>query len=125
MKENNKKILIVDDNLETIKMLQMILEDKGYQIITAYTGKKCLEKVKEEKIELIILDIMLPGIDGYQVCEKIKTNLDTKDIPVIMLTGKDMGDDFDKAMEKKADWYVVKPYSVEHLLKVMDKLIKK
>lgn len=124
MPENRKKLLLIDDNIQTIEMLQIILEDEGYEVITAYVGEDGLKKTAEEKPDLVILDVMLPGMNGYQVCEKIKNNPDTKDIPVIMLTGRDTGNDFDKAMEKKADWYVVKPYNIEHLLGVMKKLIK-
>ena len=62
-------------------------------------------------------------MDGYQICERIKADPATGAIPVVMLTGRDMGDDFDKAMAKKADWYIVKPYNIEHLFKVFDKLL--
>lgn len=120
----NKKVLIIDDNPTLATTLQMILELKGFTIITASDGIAGLNKVMEEMPDIIILDIMLPGMDGYQVCEKVKANPNTKDIPVIMLTGKDTGEDFDKALEKKADWYIVKPYNIDHLMSVFDKLLK-
>lgn len=123
MDYDKKKILIVDDNPQSVEMLQIILEDEGFAVITAYVGEIGLKKATEEKPDILILDIMLPGMDGYQVCEAVKNNPDTGNIPIIMLTGKDMGDDFEKAMEKRADWYVVKPYNIEHLLGVIRKLI--
>lgn len=124
MTGENRKILIVDDNPRSVEMLQIILEEEQFTVISAYNGEEGLEKIKSEKPDLVILDVMLPGIDGYQVCEAAKNDVEVSDIPIIMLTGKDQGDDFDKAMEKKADWYVVKPYNIEHLLRTIKKLIK-
>ncbi len=117
-----KKILIVDDDVQAVEMLSMILQDKGYEVIPAYVGELGYKKALEHRPDIILLDITLPGMDGYQVCEQIKHNPETSDIPVVMLTGKDMGESFDRAMEKKADWYVVKPYNIEHLMKVFEKL---
>ncbi|MFH1416439.1 MAG: response regulator [Elusimicrobiota bacterium] len=124
MSENSRKILIVDDSPTAIKMLQMTLEEEGYEIITAYDGDTGFEKALKKKPDAVILDVMMPGITGFQVCEKIKGHPETRQMPVIMLTGKDSGQDFDIAMEKKADWYIVKPYDVSHLLRVLSKLIQ-
>ena len=121
--EGKKNILVVDDNSQAVEMLTMILEDNGFNVIKAYEGESGLLKTREQKPDLIILDIRLPDIDGFQVCEEIKNDPDVFHIPVVMLTGKDKGDDFDKAMNKKADWYIIKPYDVGHLLKVVDKLL--
>jgi len=123
MNDEKRKVLIVDDNEQAVEMLQIILEEEGYDIISAYVGEIGLKKASEEKPDIVILDIGLPGMDGYQVCEKIKSDPATAEIPVIMLTGIDMVDDFERAMEKKADWYIVKPYNVDHLLRTMEKLI--
>lgn len=122
MSQKRKRILIIDDSPTVIKMLQIVLESKDYEVITAYDGETGLKKVYSDKPDIVILDIMLPDIDGYEVCERIKNNANSKDIPVIMLTAKDMGEDFNKAMEKKADWYIVKPYDVEHLIRVINTL---
>jgi DNA-binding response OmpR family regulator len=119
-----KKVLIVDDNPTLATTLEMILELKGFTIATANDGITGLKKITEEKPDIVILDVMLPGMDGFQVCENAKADSNTKDIPIIMLTGKDTGDDFDKALEKKADWYIVKPYNIEHLMGVFEKLLK-
>jgi two-component system alkaline phosphatase synthesis response regulator PhoP len=112
-----KKILIVDDEADIVKALQIRLEREGYAIITAYDGENAIKKVKEEKPDLIILDIIMPKMDGLQVCEILKNTLSTQNIPIIMLTAKSMGSDFDAAMDKKADWYIVKPFNFEHLLR--------
>lgn len=124
MNNEKKKVLIVDDDIQAVEMLTVILEDKNFEVIPAYVGEIGLKKAKEKIPDIIILDITMPGMDGFKVCEKIKTDPKTSRIPIIMLTGKDMGKDFDKAMEKKADWYIVKPYNIEHLLKVFDRLLK-
>lgn len=120
-----KKILVIDDEPGIVKVLQIRLEQAGYKVVSAYDGESGLLKMKEEKPDLIVLDIMMPGMDGYQVCEEIKTDPSTENIPVIILTAKNMGDDFDMAMEKRADWYITKPYNDEHLLKRIDGLIRK
>ncbi|MFW6173433.1 MAG: response regulator [Elusimicrobiota bacterium] len=125
MDKTNKKILIIDDNPSTVETLKMILETEGYETAGAYNGEVGVKKAISLHPDLIMLDLMLPDIDGYKVCEKIKNNPEIKDIPVVILTGKDKGDDFDRAMEKDADWYIVKPYKVEHLLKVFRRLIEK
>lgn len=119
-----KKILVVDDEPDMVKALQIRLEQAGYQVITAYEGESGLDKTREEKPDLVILDIMMPVMDGFQVCEKIKSDPSIKGIPVIMLTAKTMGDDFDKAMEKKADWYITKPFDDKHLLRRIKGLLQ-
>lgn len=119
------KILIIDDDADVIDITRKTLEFNGYEVIYALDGKSGMEKAKNEIPDLIILDIMMPiGPNGYTVCEKIKTDPATKDIPVIMLSARDMGDDLEKALEKKADWYIAKPYDANYLLKNVKKLIQ-
>jgi len=119
----SKKILVIDDSPTMVMITQTKLEEKGYSVITAYDGETGLKKAKDEKPDLVLLDIMLPGIDGYKVCETLKTDVITENIPVVMLTSKDMGEDFDRALEHKADWYIVKPFNDDHLFKVIEKLL--
>ena len=88
-----KTILIVDDEPELVKALQIRFEEEGFRVITAYDGSNGLEKTRTEKPDLVILDIVMPVMDGYQVCETIKNDPATKNIPVVMLTAKSMGDD--------------------------------
>jgi len=119
----NKKILIIDDEPDLVKTLQIRLETAGYTIITAYEGHTGLKKAREEKPDLIILDIMLPGMNGYETCDKLKSDPLTHKIPVIILTSKNMGDDLEQAFEKKADWFMVKPFDSGYLLKIVKKII--
>ena len=122
---SKREILIVEDNPQTVKLVKFILEKSKYSTISAKDGEEGLQMAKERKPDLIILDLMLPGIDGYQVCEALKADPNTKEIPVIVLTALDTGVDFEKALEKKADWYITKPFEAQHLLKRVDYLIEK
>jgi CheY-like chemotaxis protein len=112
-----KKILIIDDEPDILKILQSMLKNDKYEVITAENGEEGYEKVVKEKPDLVLLDIMMPRMNGYEVCEKIKGNPETKKIPVVMLTVKAMGEDVEKALQKKADWYISKPFDDKYLLK--------
>jgi two-component system alkaline phosphatase synthesis response regulator PhoP len=111
-----KKILVIDDDMDALDTLQTILEKNGYIVVTAMNGKTGIQKAWEEKPNMIILDVMMPDMDGYQVCEIIKTDAVTKNIPIIMLTGRDMGEDVALALDKKADWFITKPYDIKYLM---------
>ncbi len=120
-----EKILIVEDEPGMRELLKDILSEHGYNTAVADDGKKGLFLAGEEKPDLILLDVMMPGIDGYQTCEQLKGNEETKEIPIIMLTALDMGKDFEKGLEKGADWYITKPFDKEHLLKRITHLLEK
>ena len=82
-----KRILVVDDEVELVKAIQIRLEQADYEVIVAYDGQEALEKARKEKPDLIVLDLMLPKIDGYKVCRMLKFDDKYKQIPIIMLTG--------------------------------------
>ncbi|MTI66492.1 MAG: response regulator transcription factor [Firmicutes bacterium] len=113
---NYGKILVVDDEEHIVELIKFNLENGGYEVVIAYDGNEAVEKATKEKPNLVILDLMLPGIDGIEVCRKIKMNNDTKDIPIIMLTAK--GEETDKVLglEIGADDYITKPFSVRELM---------
>ncbi len=119
------KVLVIEDNLQTVKLVKFILEKNDYSTISAKDGKEGLRMARKRKPDLIILDLMLPEMDGYQVCEALKADPNTKDIPVLVLTALDTGPDFEKALEKKADWYITKPFEAQHLLRRVTYLIEK
>ncbi|NIN33602.1 MAG: response regulator, partial [Gammaproteobacteria bacterium] len=117
--ENKAIILIVDDNPQNLKVLGNILREDGYVPVVAQNGPQALEFVQREKPDLILLDIMMPEMDGYEVCKKLKKDKDAKDIPVIFLTAKTETKDLLLAFEVGGVDYVTKPFnSVELLLRV-------
>lgn len=110
------KILVVDDEYHIVELVKFNLESNGYTVVEASDGSEALSKAKEESPDLILLDIMLPIIDGTEVCKKLKSDISTESIPIIMLTAK--SDEMDKiiGLEIGADDYMTKPFSVRELL---------
>ncbi|MGI6562810.1 MAG: response regulator transcription factor [Clostridia bacterium] len=108
-------IYVVEDEVNIQKLVQYNLESAGYKVLTFFDGESALEECKEALPDLFILDIMLPGIDGLEVCRKLKENPKTNNIPIIMLTAK--SEEFDRVLglELGADDYIVKPFSVIEL----------
>lgn len=107
------KILVVDDERNIVELIRLYMEKEGFETICAYTGDEALSKFKEENPDLIVLDLMLPGIDGWQVCREIRK---TSAVPIIMLTAK--SETFDKVLglELGADDYITKPFEAKELL---------
>ncbi|MBT8491358.1 MAG: response regulator [Deltaproteobacteria bacterium] len=110
------KILVVDDEKDLVDLIAYNLEREGFETLGAYNGEEALKIVKTEKPDLVILDLMLPGIQGLDVCSVIRKDRDTATIPVIMVTAK--GEEIDKilGLEIGADDYITKPFSVRELL---------
>lgn len=114
MKTNNT-ILIVDDIPENVKIIAHMLKDRGFTIIIAQSGFEALEKCSTLQIDLILLDISMPGIDGYEVCERIKSNPETENIPVIFVTARDNPEDIVKGFQKGAVDYLTRPVNSAEL----------
>jgi CheY-like chemotaxis protein len=83
-----QKILVVDDDLDSVKLVGMMLQRRGYDIIAAQSGSQALAKAQAENPDLVILDIMMPDVDGYEVCRRLRANPATADLPIIMFTAK-------------------------------------
>jgi len=109
------KILIVDDEKSTIDLLRMALEQENYDVLEAHTGAGAIKKALSENIDLILLDIMLPDITGYEICNKLKKNPLTMSVPIIMLTGMAGAPDKIAGMDLGADDYITKPFSMNDL----------
>ena len=109
-------ILIVDDVSDNIQVAMSILKEKSYQFSFALNGEQALELVKANAFDLILLDIMMPGMDGYEVCKEFKNNKDTQDIPVIFLTAKVDVDSIKTGFEVGAVDYIIKPFHPEELI---------
>ena len=117
--ETNNKILIVDDIPINIQMAMNILKDEGYKMYYAKSGEMALKLIDENDFDLILLDIMMPEMNGFEVCLKLKSNDKTKNIPIIFLSGKDSSTDIEKAYEVGGIDYVVKPFiTIELITKV-------
>jgi two-component system, OmpR family, alkaline phosphatase synthesis response regulator PhoP len=109
---NNKKVLIVDDDAKTVDLVQLYLKRDGYKVITAYNGVDALKVFHDAKPDLIVLDLMIPGINGIEVCKKIR---EESEVPIIMLTAKTTEEDRLLGLEIGADDYVTKPFSPREL----------
>lgn len=107
------RILVVDDDSALAEMLTMVLEGEGYAVTHAIDGNEALEKFDEDTPDLILLDVMLPFLDGVQVCEQIRA---TSGVPIIMLTARTDTDDIVRGLEAGADDYVVKPFNPQELM---------
>lgn len=118
------KILLADDSPTEKEMMSSALKSAGFGVTAVDDGETALEKVKGEDFHCIVLDVIMPGKNGYQVCREIKNNEDTKDIPVVIVTSK--GQESDKFWGKKqgADSYLVKPFELEDLVKSVKELVK-
>ena len=111
------KILIVDDSADIVEMMAKRLNAQGYDVITALNGQEALEKAAAEKPNLILLDVMMPGLDGISTGSRLKADPDTKNIPIIMVTAKGEREDIMKAIEKVGvAEYIVKPFRIDQLL---------
>ncbi len=110
----NTKILVVDDEIHIVELVKYNLENQGYSVKTAYDGEEALNLISRERFDLIILDLMLPLIDGLEVCKILKRD-QSKDIPIIMLTAKTSETDKVYGLEIGADDYITKPFSIKEL----------
>jgi two-component system alkaline phosphatase synthesis response regulator PhoP len=119
-----EKILIVDDEKDINELISFNLEKEGYRTSTATSGEEALSILKKESFDLMLLDLMLPGIDGFDLCRIIKS--DTKfDLPIIMLTARSTEIDKVAGLEIGADYYITKPFSIRELLAVVKAILRR
>ena len=111
-----KKILIVDDEADIIEILQFVFEANGYKCITALDGEEGLKLARESSPDLILLDVMMPKINGYKISRLLKYDNKYKNIPIIMITARSQEEDKIIGEETGADEYITKPFQVEYVL---------
>ena len=111
-----RKILTCDDEKHIVRLIQVNLERQGYEVITAYNGAECLEKVKEDRPDLIVLDVMMPEMTGFEVLDILKKNPETEDIPVIMLTARAQDSDVLRGWQSGVECYLTKPFNPMELV---------
>jgi len=119
-----KRILVVDDEAELVKAVQIRLEHEGHEVLTAHDGQEGLEKARKEKPDLIILDLMLPKMDGYKVCGLLKADTRYSKIPIIMFTARAQESDVKMGKEVGANAYITKPFEHQVLLDKIAELLK-
>ncbi len=118
-----KKIMVVDDEPDTVDLVKLVLETEGFEVITAFSGSECLEKLALEKPDAVLLDIMMPAMDGWEVFKKIRELYE--ELPVAMLTVRSQ--DIDKMLGLhvlKADDYITKPFGRKDLVERVKKLVE-
>lgn len=125
MGEKMQKILVVDDEPDVASLLTLMLKSQGYEVITAGDGQDALEKARSEKPNLIVLDIMLPKLDGYKVARMLKFDENFSHIPIIMVTAKVQEKDKKIGIETGADAYVTKPFDTTALLEKIKETLSK
>jgi two-component system response regulator VicR len=119
------KIMVVDDEPDVVDLIKLVLESDGYTVITAYSGKESLEKLDKETPDLILLDIMMPQMDGWEVFRRIRADERTANIPVAMLTAKTQSIDKMIGLHVvKVDDYITKPFGRSELLERIKKILK-
>ncbi len=120
-----KKILITEDSPTILEILKVVLAEEGYEVIAASDGQEALNLAKTEKPDLMVLDLMLPKIDGYKVCRMLKFDEKYKDIPIIMLTARTNETDEKLGKEVGADAYIKKPFEPEVVIDEIKKLLNR
>ena len=119
-----KEILIVDDEPDVVVPMQFLMEQQGYSVMAAFRGEDALDLIYQYKPDLVLLDIMLPGIDGWEVCEIIRLNQNYRDIKIVFLTAKGRDEDIAKGLALGADAYITKPFSNAELVATVNKLLE-
>ncbi len=118
-----KRVLIVEDEESLLKLETILLTVKGFEVIGAITGKMAIDKIGVEMFDLVLLDIMLPDLDGFEVCSQFRKDPRTASVPIIMLTGQRSQSDYDKGMKCGANSYFVKPFKSAMIIEEINRLL--
>jgi two-component system alkaline phosphatase synthesis response regulator PhoP len=122
---SKNKILVVDDEVDLVETLRFPLEMEGFNVLVSYNGEDALNKARKENPDLILLDLMLPKLDGYKVCRLLKFDERYKHIPILMLTAKTQQKDKLLGQETGADEYITKPFEIDELMKKIKAYLNK
>ncbi len=118
-----KHVLIVEDEESLLKLETILLTVKGYEVTGAINGNDALEKLAAAKFDLVLLDIMLPDVDGFEVCRRIRCNPTTSEIPVVMLTARKSPEDQERGLACGANAYLTKPFKSAMIIELIDSLV--
>jgi twitching motility two-component system response regulator PilG len=119
----SKKILLIEDDVGLAEFIQWQLQRDGYEVLIAYRGEEGLRQAQAWQPDLLILDIMLPEMDGFEVCRCIKENPETRHIPVVILTARKSTHDYARGVEVGADAYITKPFKSAHVVETLEGLL--
>ena len=119
-----KKILVVDDERHIVRLVEVNLSRAGYDVETAYDGVEALEKVKATDPDMIVLDVMMPRMDGFEVLKRLQADTETQDIPVIMLTAKAQDADIFRGWSSGVSSYLTKPFNPRELLTFVERIFQ-
>ena len=119
-----KRILVVEDNMTNLKLVEVVLRKYGYEVLKALDGEQAIEMAIREKPDLILMDIQLPKLSGYDATKTLKSRKDTESIPVIALTAKAMAGDSEKALAVGCDGYISKPLDTRELPKKVQSFLR-
>ncbi len=120
-----RRVLIVDDDPSIVVALEFLMEQNGFEVLVARSGEEAIESISKFQPHLILLDIMLPGIDGFEVCEIVRLKPDWREIKVVFLTAKGSEEDIARGMVLKADAYIVKPFTNTQVVEAVNRLLKR
>lgn len=118
-----KTILVVDDDPATVRLLETNYRAEGYRVLTGYDGAEGVRQALLGKPDLIVLDLIMPHVDGYEALRELKNHPETADIPVILLTGKSTAEDIAEGWNYDIEFYMTKPYVVEDLLEITERIL--
>jgi CheY-like chemotaxis protein len=110
------KVLVVDDNPDSVAIMRGILEGRGYDVAAAHSGTEALQFLKKEKVDVVLLDIMMPEMSGMEVLQRIKEDAATSRLPVILVTAKTQDEDVLSGYQYGADYYITKPFTAKQLV---------
>jgi len=119
-----KRVLIVDDHGPTVRLIQDVLEQEGFSVITAGNGAECLLAVHRERPDLVILDVMMPVMNGFQTLRVLRENEQTRSLPVIILTIRESQEDVLEGWKSGADLYLTKPFQVAELITLVKRILQ-
>lgn len=119
----SQEILIVDDETNIVLSLEFLMKQAGYRVRTAEDGEQALQALEEQLPDLVLLDVMMPRKDGFEVCQQIRQNPDWADLPVIMLTAKGRDVEREKGLAMGADDYITKPFSTQEVVETVQSIL--
>lgn len=119
------KILVADDEPMIVRLMEFILARQGHEVLIAVNGEEALQKIRAHRLDLVLLDIMMPRIDGYEIAQQLRADPETSRLPIIMLSAKAQEEDIRRGAGVGVDAYVTKPFSPEHLVQVVNEHLQR